>query len=73
MPTPPKESIGGFVNTALDSELKQIESTQVLLNSFIENYDEYDTDFKIYIDERYKLLERTKSEILRLQDELNKS
>lgn len=73
MPTPPKESIGGFVNQVLDSELRQLESNQELLSTFMQNSESYDEDFKNYVDERSKLMERTKSEILRLQDILIKS
>lgn len=73
MPTPPKESIGGFVNQVLDLELRQLESNQELLSTFMQNSESYDEDFKNYVDERSKLMERTKSEILRLQDILIKS
>lgn len=72
MPTPPKESIGGFVNQVLESELRQLEYNQELLSTFMQNSESYDEDFKTYVDERSKLMERTKSEILRLQDILIK-
>lgn len=66
MPTPPKESIGGFTKTILDAELRQLEINKLLLSNFMQDLEEYDEDFKSYVSERYVITEEALSKIQNL-------
>lgn len=66
MPVPPKESIGGRVKTMLDVQKSNLIAEEIEVSEFIMSADfepSYDDDFKIYIKERWYLIQDMKAKI----------
>lgn len=65
MPSPPRESIGGFMLNALESQKQRLDSDLVLLHRFADSdeFKTYDADFRSYVKQRVSLVESIKSQI----------
>ena len=66
MPTPPTESIGGRLKTMLDVQKSNLIAEEIEVSEFIMSADfesSYDDDFKIYIKERWSLIQDMKAKI----------
>lgn len=65
MPTPPKESIGGFVQSMFETERKQLDVNSDVISDFMntEEFNSYDEDFKLLVSERLRINEETKSKM----------
>lgn len=57
MPTPPKESIGGFVQSIFNAERAQLDVNYEVISNFVNSseFESYDEDFKTLVVERLRL------------------
>lgn len=65
MPTPPKESIGGFVQSMFNAERAQLDVNFDVISNFVNSveFESYDEDFKTLVINRLNLIEDIKSKI----------
>lgn len=73
MPKPPRETMGGFVDTMLSFERQKVDSEISIVKSLTETREflEYDQDFKDYIQKRLKFMEEYKTRLESIEPIIN--
>jgi len=65
MPKPPKETMGGFVDTMMSLEKTRIESEILVVKelTLTKEFETYDEDFKLAVKNRLKTMEKYNTEL----------
>lgn len=65
MPKPPRETMGGFVDTLLSFDKIKLENDILIVNelTLTKEYDSYDEDFKTKVEKRLELMREYQNNI----------